>query len=58
MRYGWSYLSRDISRMHLALVRSGRAVWLGDPAPPPRAQTEPDDMSRALAAIRALIPRA
>ena len=58
IRYGWSYLSRDISRMHLQLIRSGRAVWLGDPAPMPRAQTAPDDMSRAVAAIRALIPRA
>ncbi|PKQ13194.1 MAG: nucleoside-diphosphate sugar epimerase [Alphaproteobacteria bacterium HGW-Alphaproteobacteria-1] len=57
MRYGWSYLSRDISRLHLRLVQSGRAVWLGDPLPPARENVEGDDMARATAAIRALIPR-
>ncbi|MBE0454878.1 MAG: mitochondrial fission ELM1 family protein [Roseovarius sp.] len=57
MRYGWSYLSRDISRMHLRLVRSGRAVWLGDPSPRPRDGDAPGDMARAITAIRALIPR-
>ncbi|MBC7132381.1 MAG: mitochondrial fission ELM1 family protein [Roseovarius sp.] len=57
MRWGWSYLSRDISRLHLALIRSGRARWLGDPAPPVQDGTAPDDMARALDAIRALIPR-
>lgn len=58
MRYGWSYLSRDISRMHLRLVRSGRMVWLGDAPPPARDGQEPSDMERAVAAIRALIPPA
>lgn len=57
MRHGWSYLSRDISRLHLRLVRSGRAVWLGDPLPAAPAPDGPDDMARATAAIRALIPR-
>jgi mitochondrial fission protein ELM1 len=57
MRYGWSYLSRDISRLHLRLVRSGRMVWLGDAPPPSHGGQEPDDMARALDAIRALIPR-
>ena len=33
MRWGWQHLSRDISRMHLRLVQSGRMGWLGDPPP-------------------------
>ena len=57
MRLGWSYLSRDISRLHLRLVRSGRAVWLGDPPTPGPEAPDTDDMARATAAIRALIPR-
>jgi mitochondrial fission protein ELM1 len=30
MRWGWQHLTRDISQMHLRLVRSGRMGWLGD----------------------------
>ena len=57
MRYGWSYLSRDISRLHLRLIRSGRAVWLGDAPNNSSAADAPGDMARAVEAIRALIPR-
>ena len=55
MRWGWKHLSRDISRMHLRLVRSGRMVWLGDPLPAPQHTPPPDDMARALARIADLM---
>lgn len=55
MRWGWKHLTRDISRMHVRLVRSGRTVWLGDPLPAPRAAPPPSDMARAVARIGALM---
>ena len=36
---------RDTRPIHRALIRAGRAVWLGDPFPPGRAST-PHDSSR------------
>lgn len=55
MRWGWSYLARDISRVHAQLVRSGRVVWLGDAADPAVA-AGPSDLQRAVARIRDLMP--
>ena len=51
MRWGWKHLSRDISQMHLRLVRSGRMTWLGDPCPAAQQATPPSDMQRAIARI-------
>jgi len=53
MRWGWRHLTRDISQMHLRLVRSGRMVWLGDP-PPPRQTLPSSDLQRAVARIEDL----
>jgi len=50
MRWGWRHLTRDISQMHLRLVRSGRMVWLGDP-PPPRQTVPSSDLQRSVARI-------
>ena len=55
MRWGWRYLTRNISRIHLRLVREGRAVWLGDPPPAAQGTPPPGDMSRAIARIHALL---
>lgn len=52
MRWGWRHLTRDISQMHLRLVRSGRMVWLGDP--PPRQTVPSSDLQRAVARIEDL----
>ena len=54
MRWGWRHLTRDISQMHLRLLRSGRMVWLGDP-PPPRQTVPPSDLQRAVARIEDLM---
>jgi mitochondrial fission protein ELM1 len=51
MRWGWRHLSRDITQMHLRLVRSGRMGWLGDPVSAPQGAPPPSDMARALARI-------
>lgn len=55
MRWGWKHLSRDISQMHLRLVRSGRMVWLGDPPPEARDSAAPSDMQRAIGRVRGII---
>ena len=55
MRWGWSHLSRDISQMHLRLVRSGRMGWLGEDLPEPEGAPPADDMARAIARIHALL---
>lgn len=54
LRLGPRRLGRDITRVHRALVDSGRAVWLGQPLP---QQPPPplEDQTRAVAAIRALL---
>ena len=57
MRWFWQRLSRDITLVHRRLVRSGRAAWLGDPAAAPLQQT-PEDMERAVAAVRGLFTEA
>jgi mitochondrial fission protein ELM1 len=54
MRWGWRHLTRDISRMHLRLVRSGRTVWLGDSAPAWPADPS-SDLQRAVARIEDLM---
>ncbi|MEI4233339.1 mitochondrial fission ELM1 family protein [Roseovarius sp. D22-M7] len=54
MRWGWRHLTRDISQMHLRLVRSGRMGWLGDP-PPTSDAIPPSDLQRAVARIRDLM---
>ncbi len=54
MRWGWQHLTRDISRMHLRLVRSGRMVWLGDPPASPHASRS-SDLQRAVARIADLM---
>ena len=53
MRWGWQHLSRDISRIHLRLVQSGRMGWLGDP-PATEAAPPPSDLARAVARIEEL----
>lgn len=55
MRWGWKHLSRDISQMHLRLVRSGRMNWLGEPVAAPQGTPPPSDMARAVARINALM---
>jgi mitochondrial fission protein ELM1 len=52
MRWGWTYLTRDISQTHLRIVRSGRAAWLGDPVPAAPATPPPSDMQRAVARVQ------
>ena len=54
MRWGWKHLSRDISRVHLQLIRSGKMAWLGDPHPGSQAH-QSSDMQRALARVRGLL---
>ena len=54
MRWGWKHLSRDISRMHLRLVQSGRMGWLGDP-PPPAQPDPPSDFLRAVTRIEEMM---
>lgn len=54
MRWGWQHLTRDISQIHARLVRSGRAVWLGDPSAPVTA-AGPSDLHRAVARIHDLM---
>lgn len=54
MRWGWQHLTRDISRIHARLVRSGRAVWLGD-AFAPMGAAGPSDLQRAVARIHDLM---
>lgn len=54
MLWGWKHLSRDISRMHLRLVQSGRMGWLGDP-PPPAQPDPPSDLARAVTRIEQMM---
>ena len=54
MRWGWSHLTRDISQIHLQLVTTGRAGWLGEPRSAPR-QAPASDLERAVARVRALV---
>jgi hypothetical protein len=54
MKVGPSRLSRDITQVHDYLVSTGRATWLGEPAPP--APPPPlEDIPRAVARIRGLV---
>jgi mitochondrial fission protein ELM1 len=46
--------TRDLRRVHEALLATGRARWLGDAALPPASGITADDMSRAVARVRAL----
>ena len=55
MRWGWKFLTRDISRIHLRLIRSGRTVWLGDPPPPTPETVSQSDLQRAIERIHALM---
>lgn len=55
MRWGWRHLSRDISQMHMRLVRSGRMTWLGWDLPEGQEAAPASDMERAIARIRALM---
>jgi len=55
MRWGWKHLSRDISQVHLRLIRSGKMNWLGDPLPPMPAEGQSSDMQRAVARIHELL---
>ena len=57
MRWGWTHLTRDISRVHLRLIRSGCATWLGDPPPVPD-RAAPGDMQRAVTRLHDLMGRA
>lgn len=54
MRWGWRHLTRDISQMHLRLVRSGRMVWLGDPPASPEGVPS-SDLQRAVVRIEDLM---
>ncbi|HSH28825.1 MAG TPA: ELM1/GtrOC1 family putative glycosyltransferase [Thiohalobacter sp.] len=54
MRWGWKHLSRDISRVHLELIRAGKMAWLGTSHPGSQAH-QSSDMQRALARVRALL---
>jgi len=53
MQFGPRRLSRDVDLVHQSLIRSGRAVWLGQDFPA-RKPGPVEDMDRALARIRAL----
>ncbi|HDP89564.1 MAG TPA: nucleoside-diphosphate sugar epimerase [Thioalkalivibrio sp.] len=55
MRWGWKHLSRDISQVHLRLIRAGKMNWLGDPLPPMQAEGQSSDMQRAVARIHSLL---
>ncbi len=48
-------MRRDVSRMHAALVASGRAVWLGEEFPDVPPPPFPDG-SRAVQQVRRLLP--
>lgn len=54
MRWGWRHLTRDISRVHLQLVRSGRMTWLGD-AQPPVPSVRSHDMQHAVARVHEIM---
>ena len=54
MRWGHPRLSRDIRLVHRRLFDQGRVAWLGEAAALSTAQS--DDMTRALARVRALFP--
>jgi len=53
LRWGWSRLTRDITRVHKELVASGRTAWLGDELLPLRVQGA-TDMARAVGAVKGL----
>ena len=53
MRFGPRRLGRDISLVHLQLIRDGRAVWLGEECTQ-GIDTRESDVARALARVRAL----
>jgi mitochondrial fission protein ELM1 len=54
MKLGPKRMHRDIGGIQNALIASGRAVWLGDPLPPGRQLSPPDDIRRAADRVRAL----
>lgn len=54
-RSGLLGYAREIERVHRILVESGRAVRLGEPFPSPAA-APPDELDRAVARLRALLP--
>lgn len=47
--------AREIERVHRILLESGRGVRLGEPFPPPAAAPA-DELDRAVARLRALLP--
>jgi hypothetical protein len=47
-------ITRDITRVHELLIASGRAVWLGQ-AFPPGAPEPPDDLTRSVQRVQALV---
>lgn len=57
MRWGWSRLSRDITRIHKALVDTGQAQWLGE-LPAPAAAQPMNDLPAAVSRVRALMGEA
>ncbi len=54
MHWGWKHLTRDISQIHLRLLRGGQAVWLGDPLPA-NASVPLGDLQRAVERIHDLM---
>ncbi|MCX7630033.1 MAG: mitochondrial fission ELM1 family protein [Geminicoccaceae bacterium] len=55
MRFGPERLTRDVGIIHRQQVAAGRAVWLGDPWPPPVRPPGPlRDLERAVAAVKRL----
>ena len=54
MRLGPQRMRRDVGNIQRALVRSGRAVWLGESFPEGADLSPPRDLERASARVRAL----
>jgi len=55
MRWGWKHLSRDISQVHLRLIRSGKMGWLGEAHPGVAGEPPATDLERAVARVKALL---
>jgi mitochondrial fission protein ELM1 len=55
IRDGWIYPPRAPNAFHAGLLRSGRAVRLGEPAMPVAAASVSTDADRAVAAVRNLL---
>jgi mitochondrial fission protein ELM1 len=55
MRNGWIYPPRAPDAFHAGLLRSGRAVRLGEPTMPVAAASVSTDADRAVAAVRNLL---